>query len=310
MEDGLPFWYHGERLAYSQVLERRRHFDLASQTTLAIREERLHKSRTAVEELSQLFASAQPDVTIIFGNDQGEIFLDEPRPVFTIMGAAEFENLPRTDEQIDRLPPGIALSDCGHLPDDVVRLPGHPALAQHIFAVLARSPHDVTYAPEQIRPDPGRAQTSGMPHAYGFIYKQVMRDAVTPHVPIDTNTLFPPNQPTTRECYEFGKRVGQAIQSWNDEARVCVIASGGLSHFVVDEEFDQDILAAMTGNDFEHLFEYDEGYYQAGSAEIKSWIAAGGAMSGFGLSGSVVDYQALYRTAAGTGSSAAFVAWQ
>ena len=79
---------------------------------------------------------------------------------------------------------------------------------------------------------------------------------------------------------------------------------------VVDEEFDRDIMQAMEKNDFEHLLTYHEGYYQAGSSEIKSWIAAGGAMRGFGLKGQVVDYQALYRTPAGTGSSAAFMAWQ
>ena len=67
---------------------------------------------------------------------------------------------------------------------------------------------EVNFAAEQIRPDPDRAQTSGMPHAYGFIYKQLMRDTLTPHVSIDTNTLYPPSQPTSRECFEFGRQVG------------------------------------------------------------------------------------------------------
>ena len=309
-EDGLPFWYHGERLTYSQVLEKRRHLDLESQTTLAIREERLQKCHAALEQLWLLFAAASPDVTIIFGNDQGEIFLDDSKPGFTIMGAATFENLPRTDAQIERLPPGISLSDAGHLPDDAVRLPGHPALAQHLYGAVKDAHRDVLYAPRQIRPDPKRSQTSGMPHAYGFIYKQLMQDCVTPHVPVDTNTLFPPNQPTTRECYAFGKGIAAAIDSWEEDARVCVIASGGLSHFVVDEEFDRDVLDAMMSDDFERLFGYHEGYYQAGSSEIKSWIVAGGAMSESGLAGRVLEYQALYRTAAGTGSAAAFAAWQ
>lgn len=308
-EDGLPFWYHGERLMFAELLEKRRHLDLESQISLAEREARLQKACAALDQLSKLYRDIRPDVTLIFGNDQAEIFIDEPRHAFTIMGAEEFENRPRTDDQIKRLPPGIALADRGHLPDECVRLPGHPALARHIYDVLADSPSDVAYAPQQIRPDPGRASTSGMPHAYGFIYKQVMRDAVTPHVPVDTNTLYPPNQPTTQECFAFGQKVGEAIADWEPDARVCIIASGGLSHFVVDEEFDRDILAAMTTNEFERLFEYHEGYYQAGASEIKSWIAAGGAMTGNALKGRVVDYQALYRTPAGTGSSAAFAAW-
>ena len=104
--------------------------------------------------------------------------------------------------------------------------------------------------------------------------------------------------------------IGEAVRRWDTDARVAVIASGGLSHFVVDEAFDRDILEAMARNDFEHLLSYDEGYYQAGSSEIKSWIAAGGAMQGAGLKGEIIDYQPLYRTPAGTGSSAAFVAWR
>ena len=70
-----------------------------------------------------------------------------------------------------------------------------------------------------------------------------------------------------------------------EDVRVCVIASGGLSHFVVDERFDHDIMDAMVRNDFEHLMSYDDGYYQAGSSEIRSWIAAGGVLSGVELDG-------------------------
>ena len=91
---------------------------------------------------------------------------------------------------------------------------------------------------------------------------------------------------------------------------LCEAYAGQPMLIVVDEAFDRDILDAMARSDFEHLLSYDEGYYQAGSSEIKSWIAAGGAMQGAGLKGEIIDYQPLYRTPAGTGSSAAFVAWR
>lgn len=310
-EDGVAMWYQGERLKYAQVEEMRRHLDFEAQTSMEIREERLNKSYQAVDRLSEVFAAAKPDVVIIFGNDQGEMFLDDIKPAFTIMGAAEFENMPRTEDQKGRLPPGIALSDHGHLPDAArVTLPGHPALAAYLAAHAVDNDFDVAFSKRQYRPDPSRAQTAGMPHAYGFIYKQLFRDCDTPHVPIDSNTFFPPNQPRVSRCYSFGKMIGNAIRGWDEDARVCVIASGGLSHFVVDEDFDRDIMAAMEQNDFDHLLSYHEGYYQAGSSEVKSWIAAGGAMQGSGLSGHIVDYQALYRTPGGTGSSAAFMYWQ
>ena len=310
-EDGVPLWYRGRRMTYAEVATERSHQDLAAQTSLAIRETRLEKSHRAIGALADVFAEVDPDVTVIFGNDQNEIFLDDLKPAFTIMGAVEFENMPRTEDQVERLPPGIALSDTGHLPDaGTILMPGHPALAKHIAAECSAAGFDVAFSRRQVRADPARAQTSGMPHAYGFVYKQLFRDRPVAHVPVDTNTFFPPNQPSVRRCLGFGSAVGKAIHSWSEALRVAVIASGGLSHFVVDEDFDRDIMAAMARNDFAHLATYDEGYFQAGSSEIKSWIVAGGAMQASGLAGEIVDYQPLYRTVAGTGSSAAFMLWR
>jgi hypothetical protein len=310
-EDGVAIWYKGERMSYAEVEEKRRHLNLHEQTEMSIRQDRLTKSCAAIDQLSQIFAAARADVTIIFGNDQGEMFLDDIKPAFTIMGCPEFENMPRSGEQKSRLPPGIALADAGHLPDEGTAVfPGHPQLARHLTSYATGKNFDVAYSSRQFHPDPSRAQSGGMPHSYGFIYKQIFRNNVTPHVPIDTNTFFPPNQPRVSRCYAFGQTIGEAIQAWDEDARVCVVATGGLSHFVVDEEFDRDIMRAMEKNDFKHLLGYHEGYYQAGSSEIKSWIAAGGAMQQAGLTGHTLDYHALYRTRGGTGSSAAFMYWQ
>lgn len=309
--DGVPMWYHGERMTYADVEGKRRHLNFLEQSEMSIRHERLAKSYRAVDQLSEIFAAAKPDVTIIFGNDQAEMFLDDIKPAFTIMGCQEFENMPRTDDQKTRLPPGIELSDVGHLPDkDTSVYPGHPELAKHLANFVTLKNFDVAYSSRQFHPDPTRSQLGGMPHSYGFIYKQIFREYVRPHVPIDTNTFFSPNQPQALRCYALGQAIGEAVRAWADDLRICIIASGGLSHFVVDEEFDRDIMQAMAKNDFEHLLTYHEGYYQAGSSEIKSWISAGGAMQGSNLKGQIVDYHALYRTPAGTGSSAAFMVWQ
>lgn len=310
-EDGVPLWYKGERMRYAEVEEKRKHLNLDDQTAMEIREERLQKSFEAIETLSAVYAEVQPDVTIIFGNDQQELFLDDIRPAFTIMGCQEFSNMPRTEAQKKRLPPGIELSDGGHLPDEeTVTLPGHPQLAEFIASYVTERGFDVAWSKRQYHPDDSVAQTGGMPHSYGFIYKQIFRENLAPHIPIDTNTMFPPNQPTASRCIEFGKLVGNAVRAWDQDLRVAIIASGGLSHFVVDEDFDRDIMDAMQRNEFGHLLSYHEGYYQAGSSEIKSWIAMGAAILDSSLDGTIVDYRALYRTPAGTGSSAAFMYWR
>jgi hypothetical protein len=308
--DGLPLWYKGERLPYAQVLEKREHENLSEQTLMPIREERLQKSYLAIDQLSEIFSAAKVDLTIIFGNDQGEMFLDDIKPAFTIMGCQEFDNMPRTDGQSARLPPGIALADVGHIPDQREVYPGHPELAEYLTQSVMDEGFDIAYSHRQFRADPAYAQTSGLPHSYGFIFKQVMRDSITPTVLIDNNTFFPPNQPKAPRCHALGIAVGNAVRAWKDDVRVALVATGGLSHFVVDEDFDRDIMSAMEKNDFEHLLGYHEGYYQAGSSEIKSWIAMGGAIGGSGLKGNIVDYHALLRTPAGTGSSAAFMFWQ
>ena len=311
MDDGVPLWFEGEKVDYATLAERRASLDLGESLGEDVRQEKLDAAHAALERLRGVVTDAQPDVVVIFGNDQDELFLDDLKPAFTVMGAATFENLPRTDEQIARLPPGIALSDVGHLPESgSVTWSGHPALAEHIARHVCQQGFDAAYSARQVRADPARAQTSGLPHAYGFVCKQLLAAGAPAILPIDTNTFFPPNQPSAERCFAFGKAVGDAIRNWKDTLRIAVIASGGLSHFVVDESFDRDIMAAMARNDFAHLLKYREGYYQAGSSEIKSWIAAGGAMAAESLRGEIVDYQPLYRTPAGTGSSAAFMTWR
>jgi hypothetical protein len=310
-DDAEAFWYKGERMNYADLLEQRVEQNLTEQMDLQTCNERIASSHAAIDQLSEIFAEAEVDVAIIIGNDQGEMFLDDVRPAFSIMGCEQFENMPRTVEQTKRLPTDIHIADKGHLPDRELQVfPGHPVLARHLVEQAMSNDFDVTYSHRQHRADPAYAHTSGMPHAYGFIYKQIFRDRVVPHVPIDINTFFPPNQPDASRCYALGRMIGKAVRIWDTDARVAVIASGGLSHPVVDEHFDRDIIKAMESGDLKYLLSYHDGYYQAGSSEIKTWIAMNGALRGTYLKGRLVDYEALYRTPAGTGSSAAFMYWQ
>ena len=56
-----------------------------------------------------------------------------------------------------------------------------------------------------------------------------------------------------------------------------VVASGGLSHFVVDEELDQIVLGAMRANDGEALRRIDPRRLNSGTSEVRNWIAASAA---------------------------------
>jgi 3-O-methylgallate 3,4-dioxygenase len=123
------------------------------------------------------------------------------------------------------------------------------------------------------------------------------------------NTFYPPNQPPAARCYAFGRALGRAIASWPEDIDVAVIASGGLTHFVLDESFDRKVLEAMQAGDQTTLTSLPEEMFQAGTSEIKNWIVAAGMMAEAGLTMKLIDYVPCYRSEAGTGSAMGFAQW-
>ena len=101
--------------------------------------------------------------------------------------------------------------------------------------------------------------------------------------------------------------MAKIIESSPSNLRVAVIASGGLSHFVVDEELDHLVLDAIASGDHSALRTIPQGALNSGSSEILNWIVAAGAAMKLPMRWK--EYQPLFRTAAGTGVGAAFVAW-
>ena len=88
------------------------------------------------------------------------------------------------------------------------------------------------------------------------------------------------------------------------------MASGGLSHFVLDEEFDRTVMAAMKAGDEEALSQLPENVFKVGTAEIKNWYPVIAAMNAAGLKYHEVDYVPCYRSEAGTGNGMCFAYWQ
>ncbi|MBO0825634.1 MAG: extradiol ring-cleavage dioxygenase, partial [Actinobacteria bacterium] len=113
--------------------------------------------------------------------------------------------------------------------------------------------------------------------------------------------------PTAARCYALGEAIRGAVASWPEQLRVGIVASGGLSHFVVDEELDRAVLDAIQRKDGVALGTIPEAKLQSGSSEIKNWIVAAGALRD--LAFSVIDYVPGYRSAAGTGCGMAFGRW-
>lgn len=111
---------------------------------------------------------------------------------------------------------------------------------------------------------------------------------------------------TPRRCVALGAALRELIALWPENLRVGVIASGGLSHFVVDEELDQTVITALRDKDTATLAALDPRRLQAGSSEIRNWLVVAEMARALDLEW--IDYVPGYRSPALTGTGLAFAA--
>jgi hypothetical protein len=179
--------------------------------------------------------------------------------------------------------------------------PADANLGAQLIAALRDADFDVS-ASDRLRSD------AGLGHAFAFLYQHLLPGTEIPIVPVMVNTLYPPNQPTPSRCYALGRALGRAIAAWPGDKRVAVIASGGLSHTVIDEALDRQTLTAIIGKDARALAALPREKLRLGTSEILNWVAAAGALEDM-TPAMIGDYIPAYRTAAGTGCGMGFVAW-
>ncbi|VCU68856.1 Protocatechuate 4,5-dioxygenase beta chain [Pigmentiphaga humi] len=299
-------WYRGESLDYDSLLARRAP-GFAAQLEPAAQQSSFDRCQRALDRLADRFAQAAPDVVLVLGNDQSEVFTEELVPAFTIYTGAAIENIPLSEEAVARLPPGIAIAEESHCPPGGATYAGAPELAGHLVSSLIDQEFDV--ATSTGMPRSLKAQ-EGIPHAFGYIYRRIMRDAPPPSVPIFTNVGVGLNRPRLRRCLAFGHALKRAIDILPADLRVAVVASGGLTHFCVDEELDRQVLDALMRRDEAALAAIPEAMFNGNTAEIRSWYPLAAAMHDSGLRMELLDYVACYRTPAGTGSAMGFAVWE
>ncbi len=294
--------FKGRTWTFDELVEARKGEGLAEQITLEMWRKRHAACRKAIDELATVFRQAKPDLAVIIGNDQMEIFDDSLIPAFSVLWGDRIINSMYSAERLAKLPPGIPESVPGHIPPGGAVYPAVASLGEHIIKSAIVDGFDVASMKKLPKDE--------TPHAYGFVYRQIMKDDVIPSVPVVLNTFYPPNQPTVQRCYDFGKSVVRAIQSWDSPARVALIASGGLTHFVIDEAVDQVFIQAMRERDIASVAALGEPIFQAGTSEVKNWVPVAGAMADLNFDMTLVDYVPCYRSLAGTGNAMCFVHWR
>jgi protocatechuate 4,5-dioxygenase beta chain len=214
------------------------------------------------EASKRWMARNTPDVVFLIYNDHASAFNLEVIPTFAIGCAEEF-----------------APADEGWGPRPVPMVRGHSDLASHIAESVIESDFDLTIVN---RMDVDHGLT--VPLSLMFGQPQEWPCMI---IPFAVNVVqYPP--PSGSRCYQLGKAVRAAIESYEGELNVQVWGTGGMSHQLqgpraglINSEFDRHFLDHFV-SDPAALLPISRTQYirEAGSEgiELVMWLIMRGAM--------------------------------
>jgi hypothetical protein len=251
----------------------------------------------AVETLGNALRKANVDVVVVFGDDQQEQFGDDNMPTFAIYHG---KSVPVVRDSGLR-PSGWKDAERRGWADTAGEYSNEEDLANHLIRALNSEEFDIARC-NRLRKE------IGVGHAFSFLYRRLLPGGKVPMVPVMVNTYYPPNQPTPKRCYAFGRAVRRAIDAWPNDKRVALVASGGLSHVVIDEEIDAMAIDGLKNKQPEVLFRLPRERLKGGTSEILNWVALAGAMEDREMK--YLEYVTTYRSPAATGCGMGFAYWE
>ena len=257
------------------------------------------RCRKHLDHLAAEIAQARPDIVVIVGDDQAELYSPGNIPAFAVFCGDEIA----THAYGGTLPDWRRPVAEAYAMDKVHRFPASAGFARRIVESLIDQSIDVAIATEVPEPE-----KFGFGHAFGFPIKRLFGGRSIPVLPVMLNTYFPPNVPSAARCLEIGRALRTAIEAVPDALNVAILASGGLSHFVVEEELDRMVIDNLGQPDGGALGSIPRHALLQGSSEILNWVVAAAAVSRLTLR--YAAYEPLRRTPAGTGVGAAFAVWR
>jgi protocatechuate 4,5-dioxygenase beta chain len=217
------------------------------------------------DEVHQWLDRVKPDVAVMIFNDHGLNFFLDNLPTFAVGAAPEY----RSEDEgwgLPTFPP----------------YQGKPEFSWHIIESLVEDEFDIATCQEMV-----------VDHAFINPMRLLWPDQDPPPiatVPISVNTVQHP-LPKPSRCYDFGRAIGRAIDSYPDEdLKVVLIGTGGMSHQLdgrragfINKDFDMMCMEKLV-DDPEALAKYsiDEIIKLAGTqgAEIINWLIPRAALTG------------------------------
>jgi hypothetical protein len=209
----------------------------------------------------------KPDVIFLVFNDHATAFSLDFIPTFAIGTADKFQP-----------------ADEGWGPRPVPVVKGHPELASHIAQSVIQQDFDLTIV-NKMDVDHGLtvplSLMCGQPPADKFEWP-------CPVIPFAVNVVQYP-VPSGQRCFNLGKAIRKAIESYDEDIHVHIWGTGGMSHQLqgaraglINKEFDKAFLDKLINDpqaaaDLSHM----DYVREAGSEgiELVMWLIARGAMN-------------------------------
>ena len=245
-----------------------------------------------------ILRAARLDALIVLGDDQRELFQDACRPAIgiyygdTIRNAAAPE--PPPEDWFRRA------QQRGWRRGATRTTPATRRSGWRSIEGLSARGFDITAIKALVG-----EQAEG--HAFSFLHRRYLQGSPARMVPIFLNTDYPPNQPTPERCFALGLAIGELVAEFPGDIRVGVFASGGLSHYLVDEELDRAVIEALHRKDYVALAALSPQRLQSGTSEIRNWICVAAAARDLDLDW--ITYVPAYRSSALTGVGLCFARW-
>ncbi|RTQ37348.1 gallate dioxygenase [Variovorax gossypii] len=163
----------------------------------------------AFAPVRQWLAEKKPDALFFIYNDHVSSFFFDHYSAFSL-GVGERHEV----------------ADEGGGARDLPALAGHPALARHIGRSLVADEFDMSFFQD-------RALDHGVFSPLSLLCPHKPAWPI-PVIPLQVGVLQSP-VPSARRCYRLGQALRRAIESYPDDIKVAIVATGGLSHQVHGE---------------------------------------------------------------------------